>query len=276
VAVKQSLSLATICAEPGWTSPSSTPTPHPAEPGHTAGTRCDCWKHQVEIIGIEIEQIERQILAAHRVSDIALRELNNHQQQIEHSAEVADFLRGKFTGFPLYLHLQRETAALYRQLYEVAVRTGQRAQLAFNYERGHTTRSFLPVNGWDDLHEGLLAGERLQLALRQTEGAYLDANCREYELTKHISLRQDFPLAFLHLQHTGYTEIQLPEWLFDLDYPGPLPASDQERDGDDPVRDRPVHRRTRQADFAGQLHQGRSGAGRAARGVLLSPRSVGR
>ncbi len=178
------------------------------------------WHHQVEIIGIEIEQIERQILAAHRRRDIALRELNNHQQQIHHSTEVADFLRDKFTGTQLYLHLQRETAALYRGLYEVTLHTCRRAQRAFNYERGHTARAFLPEAGWDGLHEGLLAGERLQLALRQMEGAYLDANCREYELTKHLSLRKEFPLAFLHLQHAGWAEIELPEWLFDLDHPG--------------------------------------------------------
>src|SRR5690606_8536093 len=45
-------------------------------------------------------------------------------------------------------------------------------------------------------------------------------NLREYELTKHISLRLHFPLAFLYLRATGYCEIELPEWLFDLDYPG--------------------------------------------------------
>ncbi|HEY7496087.1 MAG TPA: neuraminidase-like domain-containing protein, partial [Candidatus Tectomicrobia bacterium] len=50
------------------------------------------WRHQVEVLDIEIEQIERQILAAERRRDIALRELNNHQRQIEHATEVHDFL----------------------------------------------------------------------------------------------------------------------------------------------------------------------------------------
>lgn len=56
--------------------------------------------------------------------------------------------------------------------------------------------------------------------MRQIEKAYLDTNCREYELTKHISLRLHFPQAFLQLQVTGYCEIEVPEWMFDLDYPG--------------------------------------------------------
>jgi hypothetical protein len=182
--------------------------------------REDEWHHQVEVIGIEIEQIERQILAAERRRDIALRELNNHQRQIEHSIEVQNFLRDKFTSHELYLFLQQETAAMHYQAYELALHTARQAQQAFNYERGYTARMFLPDDAWDNLHEGLMAGERLQMSIRQMEKAYLDANCREYELTKHISLQLNFPLAFLCLKIVGYCEIEIPEWMFDLDYPG--------------------------------------------------------
>jgi hypothetical protein len=178
------------------------------------------WQLQVTTIGIEIEQIQRQILAAQRHRDSALRELNNQQRMIEHAAEVQDFLRDKFTNGELYLYLQRDTAALHRQMYDLARHAAQRAQRAFNRERGHTARRFLPDPGWEDLHEGLQAGERLHIALRQMEGAYTDLNCREYELTKHLSLRLDFPLQFLHLLQAGWTEIEIPEWMFDLTNPG--------------------------------------------------------
>ncbi len=178
------------------------------------------WRHQVEVLDIEIEQIERQILAAERRRDIALRELNNHQTQIEHAREVQDFLRDKFTNHELYLWLQKETAALHHQMYELAFHTGRQSQRAFNYERGHTARTFLEAEKWNDLREGLQAGERLQLSLRRMEKAYLDENVREYELTKHISLRRDFPMAFLQLKEKGICEFNIPEWMFDLDYPG--------------------------------------------------------
>lgn len=178
------------------------------------------WRHQVEVLDIEIEQIERQILAAERRRHIALRELNNHQRQMEHAAEMQDFLRDKFTNHALFLWLQKETAALHYQMYELALHTARQAQRAFNYERGHTTRKFLPAEIWDNLHEGLLAGERLHLAIRQMEKAYLCENLREYELTKHVSLRLHFPLAYLLLRATGNCEIEIPEWMFDLDYPG--------------------------------------------------------
>ncbi|MEU0988143.1 neuraminidase-like domain-containing protein [Streptomyces sp. NPDC005953] len=176
------------------------------------------WRHQVEVLDIELEQVERQILSAERRRDLALHELNSHQRQLEHSAEVRDYLRSKFTSHELYLHLQQETAALHHRMSELAFQVAHQAQRAFNIEHGHTARDFLPRERTAGLRESLLVGERLQLALRRMEHAYLDANLREYELTKHFSLRRDFPLQFLLLQATGSCEIELDEWMFDQDH----------------------------------------------------------
>ncbi|MFI0366539.1 neuraminidase-like domain-containing protein [Actinomadura sp. 1N219] len=183
--------------------------------------RDDEWRHQVQVIGVELQQIERQILAAERHRDAALRDLNVQRRQIEHGREVQDYLRDRFSSAELYLHLQRETAALHRQLYDLALRLARRARRAFVHERGPGTPApALPSSAWDSLRDGLLAGERLHLALRRIETAYIEENCREYELTRHLSLRADFPMAFLQLQQTGYCEIEIPEWLLDLDHPG--------------------------------------------------------
>jgi len=178
------------------------------------------WVHQQQILTIEIQQIERQILGAQRRRGQMLRELNTHQRQIEQSSEVDTFLRDKFTNHDLYLFLQRETAALYYQTYDLALDAARQAERAFNLERGHTTRRFPLDCEWDDLREGLTAGERLSAAVRRMEKAYFDENVREYELTKHISLRLSFPLAFLRLRTTGRCEIEVPEWMFDQDFPG--------------------------------------------------------
>jgi len=178
------------------------------------------WFHQMQTLPIEIQQIELQILGAQRRRDQAMQELNNQQRQIENATEVLDFLRDKFSATDLYLFLQKETSALYRAMYEMAHRAADQAQRAFNFERGHTTRRFIPEEMWDNLREGLMAGERLDFALRHMEKEYLDENVREYELSKHFSLRYHFPMEFLRIKDTGYCEIELPEWMFDLDYPG--------------------------------------------------------
>lgn len=178
------------------------------------------WQHQMDIYTIEIERLMREILGAERRSDVALRELTSQQRLIEQATEVEGFLRDKFSNDALYLYHQRETSALYRRVYELAAETARQAERAFNFERGHTAETFIDCELWDDLHEGLLAGERLEVALRRMEKAYLDRNRREYELTKHVSMRRDFPLALLQLKNNGICEIEIGEWMFDLDYPG--------------------------------------------------------
>lgn len=178
------------------------------------------WEQQVKVISIEIDQIERQMNAAERVRDRAMHELNNQQQMIEHSLEIHNFVRDKFTAHDIYLYLQQETAALYYRWYMLAHYAARQAQILFNYEHGYTTNVFIPEQPWNGLREGLMSSDRLLLALRVMENAHINSNCREYELTKHISLRLNFPVQFLQLQATGSCEIDLPEWLFDLDYPG--------------------------------------------------------
>ena len=182
--------------------------------------RFEEWAHQVEIFDIQIEEIEVQILGAERRRDIALRSLNIQQRQLEQSREVRDFLRDKFTNHELYLFLQRETAAIYSQMYDVARELALEAQTAFNFELARGKRTFVPCDDWDSLHEGLLAGERLELALQRADAEYTSCNRREYELTKHISLATSFPRQLLQLKLTGACEIEVPEWMFDQDYPG--------------------------------------------------------
>ncbi|MCE3552396.1 insecticidal toxin complex protein [Pseudonocardia sp. RS11V-5] len=178
------------------------------------------WQHQRAIFLLEIQAAERQILAAERRRAAALRELNTAQRQVENTAELLDLQRDKTTSSAHFLWLQKETAALYRQLYDLALRAATQAERAFNAERGFTQRRFLPDTPWEDAHKGLLAGERLALSLHTMDQAFSTENEREFELTKHVSLRKFFPAAFLSLKVTGTCVLELPEWLFDLDYPG--------------------------------------------------------
>src|SRR3954453_896307 len=82
------------------------------------------------------------------------------------------------------------------------------------------TTSFVRFNYWDGGRKGLLSADALHLDLKRMELAYHDNNRREYELTRHISLRQLDPLALLRLRITGRCEVTVPEWLFDRDCPG--------------------------------------------------------
>lgn len=184
--------------------------------------RSQDWQHQCDVTVYDIQQIKRQRLAARRRLEVSLRELNNTQRRIEHEAEVQDFMRGKLTKYELCLYLQQENAALYRQVFRSAMQVVLETQQAARYELGDASLDLIPTaaSAWDNLHSGLLAGEKLDLAIASLERAYMNKHCREYELAKHISLKMDFPMSFILLKSTGYCEVDLPEWLFDLNYPG--------------------------------------------------------
>lgn len=190
--------------------------------------RLEEWEHQVNVTTIEIAQIKRQQLGAQRRRDVSLKELNNHKVQMENSAEVDSFMRDKMTKQDLYLFMQQQTAQLHRRTFDLAWETVREAQAALTHERPELRNKIIAAipqelgpAGWDGLHSGLLAGERLEFALHALDRMYMrEAACREYELSKHISLRLHLPLAFLQLKTLGYCEFELPEWMFDLDYPG--------------------------------------------------------
>ncbi|OAR03095.1 hypothetical protein LLEC1_03148 [Akanthomyces lecanii] len=184
--------------------------------------RAQEWQHQCDVITYEIQQIKRQRLAARRRLEVSRRELNNTERRIEHQAEVQDFLRDKFSKYELYLYLQQENSALYSKTFSAAVEVAREAQLAAGYELGDPSLDIIPAAAtvWDSLHSGLLAGEKLEVAVQSLDRAYMSKNCREYELAKHISLRLHFPASFVMLKTTGCCEVDIPEWLFDLDYPG--------------------------------------------------------
>jgi len=182
--------------------------------------REDEWAHNVDLYRIQVEQVEREILSAERRRDAALRDLNVQRQTMANTAELHDFLRDRFTSHELFLWLQKETAALHARCHELALQCAWDAEQAFNFERELSAERFIALDPPDSLHERLLDGDRLSLELARMQKAYEDRDRRPYELTKYISLRQQFPSAFLQLVTTGRCVVELPEWLFDLDHPG--------------------------------------------------------
>ncbi|MEO5730873.1 MAG: hypothetical protein ABI134_23295, partial [Byssovorax sp.] len=125
-----------------------------------------------------------------------------------------------FTNEELYDWMVGELSAVHFQSYRLAWDAARRAERAFQFELGDEAGSFLQAGAWDSLRKGLLAGEKLQHDLRRMEMAYLDKNRREFEITRHISLAQLDPIELIRLRETGACTIDLPEGLFDRDYPG--------------------------------------------------------
>ena len=93
------------------------------------------------------------------------------------------------------------------------------AERAYRFETGNE-KFFVEAGNWDASRAGLLAGERLLLQLQAMEASFLEQDRREHEITLPCSLVQIDPDAVVRLRQTGHTEFSLPEWWFDLYYPG--------------------------------------------------------
>jgi len=178
------------------------------------------WKFQAEQAERELAQVSQQIEAAKIRIAIAQRELLNHEQQAEDAQRVEAFLRDKFTNAELYTWMSQQVTAVYFQSYQLAFDLARKAEKAYRFEIGLTSSNFIQYGYWDDLHKGLVSGERLHLALRQMERSFLDQNRRDYEITRHISLLLHDPVALMELKQNGICEVELPEAFFDADYPG--------------------------------------------------------
>jgi hypothetical protein len=181
--------------------------------------RADEWRFQRDLAKRELRQIEHQIAAATIRRQITEHELRTHETQLEHSKAIEELLRTRFTNDALYSWMEGTLRTLYFQCFQAAYEVARRAERCWRYERG-ADASFVQFGAWDSSVRGLLAGERLYLQLKQMERAYLEKQVREFEITKHVSLLQLDPIAVIALKETGACEIDVPEWLFDLDFPG--------------------------------------------------------
>ena len=182
--------------------------------------RSDDWKLQERMASKELEQFDKQILAAEIRLAIAELELRNHHLQVENAHEMDAFLHDKFTNRELYDWMVSQISDIYFQSYQLTYDLAKRAERAYRFELGLADSNFIQFGYWDSLRKGLLAGERLSHDLKRMEASYLDLNRREYELTKQISLLLIDPVALLRLKETGACFVDLPEALFDLDFPG--------------------------------------------------------
>jgi Tc toxin complex TcA C-terminal TcB-binding domain len=179
------------------------------------------WALQNNLAACELMQMDKQIAAANIRVEIAQRELESHEKQMENAQTVLDYMTNqKFTNQDLYGWMVSDTSSSYFACYQMAFALAKKAERTFRFERGLSDSNFIQFGYWDSLRKGLLAGDRLHLALLQMEQAYTDQNIREREISRDISLLQNVPLALIALKETGTCEIMIPESFFDADYPG--------------------------------------------------------
>lgn len=182
--------------------------------------RRDEWAYQANQVLRELRQMDKQILANEIRIALTRAELHNHEAQIEQSEAIDTYLHEKFTSAELYDWMSSQLSNLHSAAYRMALNMARRAERAAAHELGVPALNLIRADYWNSRRSSLVAGERLHQDIKRLEIAYLEQNRREFELTKHVSLRRLNPLALLNLKATAACQFDIPEWLFDMDTPG--------------------------------------------------------
>lgn len=181
------------------------------------------WAFQAEQSAKDVSSLENQIAGAEHRLDIARTNLENQRLQIEQSEAVIELLKSKKSSRELYKWMRNELAAIYKKAYNLAYDLAKKAELCFQWELG-IKPGVIQAKAWNSKYDGLLAGDLLMQQIRQLQQKYWESNVRNFELTKHIPLSclpstTETGSALLDLVYGQECDIELPEWLFDMDYP---------------------------------------------------------
>ncbi|PLB53295.1 putative toxin subunit [Aspergillus steynii IBT 23096] len=175
---------------------------------------------QANMAGRDIKGTDKQIATSRIRVEMCERDIKLQQQQADFAQDTEAWLRTKYTSEELYAWMDGVVRDLYHQTYLVADDLAQKAQAAFRFEKGDQSINIINSPYWDDGRDGLFAGENLFLSLKRLEAAYMEQRLHDVEVVKNVSLRQIRPWALLELRETGTAEFDLPEVLFDFDFPG--------------------------------------------------------
>ena len=177
------------------------------------------WEHQKKLAEHDFKAIEKELAVAELRRVIATRSLELHEKAKEQHDEIMEFFADKFSNLGLYTHLSRSLQQLHREAYNNALAMARLAEQAYRFERPGENSVF--VGGeWDASRSGLLAGERLLMSLHNMDRRFIETNTRQSEINQSFSLTQIDPQALIDLKEVGRCEFVIPEFYFDMFYPG--------------------------------------------------------
>lgn len=180
--------------------------------------------------------LEKKKVVAELKLDYVKKQVEKAEKEIELMDEMYEHLSEKYTGKELYSWLKKASGAIYKSLFQLAVKVARKAEKCYHFEIGDvdenpkTAKSFIKGSGsyWDCLRGGLLAGEKLLADLHTMEVAYLENDKNELEITRPVSLWElenrvveGVPLQkpLTSLQTAGCCAFKIPEELFASDFP---------------------------------------------------------
>ncbi|THC93211.1 hypothetical protein EYZ11_007316 [Aspergillus tanneri] len=182
---------------------------------------------EANICGRELVRIDKELNGLRSRVDTCEAEIRVQKQEIDNAAAEEEWLRTKYTSQELYALLDHSMGTLFHQTYLMATAMVKTAARALDFElairpQNSTLQDSVASSGgyWENSRDGQLSGEALLLDLKRMESIYMESRTHDFEILKIVSLRQVNPLALLQLQESCKADFDIPEVLFDMDFPG--------------------------------------------------------
>ncbi|MFM1348916.1 neuraminidase-like domain-containing protein [Yersinia proxima] len=142
----------------------------------------------------EVAKLDATIAGLQEQLAMAQKQLTLSQTEQAQALALYEFQSHQFTGLALYNWMVGRLSALYYQLYDATVPVCVMAQKALQKELGtELAKGYFTLPGWNDLYQGLLAGETLMAELQKLDNLWLEHHTRGLEATKTFPLSA--PLA---------------------------------------------------------------------------------
>ncbi|MFJ2715244.1 hypothetical protein ACIOZM_31050, partial [Pseudomonas sp. NPDC087346] len=158
--------------------------------------RRDEWLMQKENADFEVKQLTAQIASQNQQLVMAQKQKALYAQELSNMQAQYTLQTTRFTGLELFNWITGRLSSLYYQLYDSALALCLTTKAALAREIGEiNTASLFTTPVWNDLYQGLLAGESLQLQLQKMENTYLRMDKRGLEIQKTVSLNSQITRA---------------------------------------------------------------------------------
>lgn len=189
------------------------------------------WTYQENLASKDVEIANQQVTIADDNIRIVTQERAIAQLNTDHAQASLDFLKNKFTNVELYRWMSGVLQRSYSYMLNLATSVARTAERQLYFERQEQAGPFIQSNYWQTSstnsfsgntvdRQGLTGSARLLVDITRLDQYAFDSNKRKLQMTKVISLGQNFPSEFQQFKETGIMNFQLTNKLFDYDFPG--------------------------------------------------------
>jgi hypothetical protein len=147
------------------------------------------WRLQLQTADLESQQLAAEVVALEEQIEVAHKQFALAQTLFANAEAVYRMQQTKFTNQKLYDWMTAMLSSLYYKMYDAALPLCFMAKTVLGRELGdEKSAPFFVTPSWNDLYQGLLAGETLLSQLQYLENVWMQENKRGSEVVKTVSL----------------------------------------------------------------------------------------